>query len=143
MPRQHWPQVLLSLFCAIWAFLMVQSMVTKEFLFGVEDIPNYYQVFYQISVFIVAKHLIRLLFVRFYPFHSIGEPMETHGLATSFTLQQAALLLAIISIQGLSPIGINVILGQIHIITATGWIFFRQLLEVSKVHAFGGHLSGI
>ena len=143
--HQHWPQVLLSLFCAIWTPLIVSfhPLVTKECLFGVDNIPNDYQVVYQIFAFIVAEYLVRLLFLRFYPLYSIDEPMDAHGLATNFTLQQATLLLAIMTIQGLSQIGINSSLGHVHIIAIAGWIFFRQLSAVSKAHAFGGHLSDI
>lgn len=145
MRHQHWPQVLLSLFCAIWTPLIVSfhPLVTKECVFGVENIPNDYQVVYQILVFIIAEYLMRLLFIRSYPIYSTDEPMDAHGLATTFTLQQATLLLAIMTIQGLSQIGINSILGHVHIIAIAGWIFFRQISAVSKVPASGRHLSDI
>ena len=86
---------------------------------------------------------MRLLFVRFYPIYSIDEPFDAHGLATTFTLHQATLLLAVVTIQGLSQIGIVSILGHVHIIAIAGWIIFRQLSAVSKVQASGQHLSDI
>ena len=59
MRYQHWPQVLLSLFCAIWTPLIVSfhPLVTKECLLGVENIPNDYQIVCQVFVFIIANIL--------------------------------------------------------------------------------------
>ena len=143
--QQHWPQVLLSLFCAIWTPLVVSfhPLIAKECLFGVDNIPNDYQLVYQIVAFIIAEYLVRLLFVRLYPLYSMDGAVDAHGLATNFTLQQATLLLAIMTIQGLSQTGINSSLGHVHITAIAGWIFFRQLSAVSKLHAFCGHLSDI
>lgn len=142
---QDLKQLLLSLFYAA-EFPLIASyhpMVLKDSLGGSDAVPSDYQLIGQVLVFVIVEQLMHPFFMNFYTLYSTEKPMDASGLATDFSIQQTALLVAIVFIQWPSrEHGAGNLFGELHILAIAGWIMLQKMSQVSKIR-FSGSMDRI